>query len=128
VRVFEIFVYNLDVMLGDPETSKPYKLRSLRRSFLLAGCNYVEVLFWFSAIYRINASDFGADVASATNTLYLSVLTMATYGDIDPKTVGARWLVSAHLLVSMFLTLGVLARLVSALPRPKSMDEEENGT
>lgn len=127
VRVFELVVYNLDVMFGDPVTAKPYKLRSLRRSLLLALCNYAEVLFWFAAFYRIFAPDFGTKdlVATATGSFYLSILTMATYGDIQPTTTCTRWIVSAHLAISLFLTLGVLARFISVLPRPQSMDPNE---
>lgn len=128
VRVLELTLYNIDVMLGDPTTSEPYKIRSLRRSLLLGIVNYAEVLFWFSAFYRFGATFFGTNaelVSSATGSFYFSILTMATYGDITPNAPFARWLVAFHLILSLFLTLGVLARFVSVLPRPKSHDPND---
>jgi len=129
-RVFEICIYNMRQMLGaHSKIPVPNTVRSKRRSFLLALLNYAEVLFWFAAVYRVLAPSFGSNsefVSTATGSFYFSILTMATYGDITPKTTVAQWLVAVHLVISLFITLGVLARFVSLLPRPKSLDNAED--
>lgn len=128
-RVLEICIYNMRQMLGaHTKIPTPNTVRSTRRSFLLALLNYGEVLFWFAAVYRVLSLSFGSNaefVSSATGSFYFSILTMATYGDITPKTTPTQWLVAGHLVISLFITLGVLARFVSLLPRPKSLDNEE---
>jgi hypothetical protein len=128
-RVLEICIYNMRQMLGaHTKIPTPNTVRSTRRSFLLALLNYGEVLLWFAAAYRVLSLSFGSNaesVGSATGSFYFSILTMATYGDITPKTTPAQWLVAGHLVISLFITLGVLARFVSLLPRPRSLDNEE---
>lgn len=126
-RILEICIYNMRQMLG-AQSKIPTRntVRSTTRSFLLALFNYAEVLFWFAAVYRVMAPSFGSNaefVSTATGAIYFSILTMATYEDITPKTTVAQWLVVAHLATSLYITLGVLARFVSMLPRPRSLDE-----
>lgn len=129
-RVLEICIYNMRQMLGGhSKIPTPNTVRSTRRSFLLALLNYAEVLIWFAALYRVAARSFGSNsefVSTATGSFYFSILTMATYGDITPKTTAAQWLVAAHLAISLYITLGVLARFVSLLPRPRSLDNAED--
>jgi hypothetical protein len=117
-------------MLGaHSKISIPNTVRSTRRSFLLGLLNYIEVLLWFAAVYRFLATSFGQNadfVSTVTGSIYFSILTMATYGDITPKTTTTQWIVAIHLAIALFLTLGVLARFISLLPRPKSLDETED--
>jgi hypothetical protein len=98
---------------------------------LLAVLNYGEVLLWFAAFYRFSAARFG-DKASLVSTVdgsfYYSILTMATYGDINPQDTISRWLIALHLAIALFLTLVVLARFVSLLPRPRSKDTHDEGS
>jgi hypothetical protein len=129
VRVFELVIYNVNVLFVDPAMSADHALRSFRRSLILGLINYGEVLLWFAAFYHFFAARFG-DRASLVGTIdgsfYYSILTMATYGDITPQDTFSRWLVAIHLCVALFLTLVVLARFVSLLPRPKSKDSSDN--
>ncbi len=127
VRVWEVCVTTLDVMLGGRPDAE-FTVRSLRRSLILGVLNYIEVMFWFAAAYAYFASHFGQNaplVSTTTGSFYFSILTMATYGDISPQTTFARWLVTVHLLLAIYLTIGVLARLVSTLPRPRPRDRSE---
>lgn len=129
-RVLEICIYNMRQMLGaHSKIPTPDTVRSTRRSFLLSLFNYAEVLFWFAALYRVVAPSFGSNsefVGTATGSFYFSILTMATYGDITPKTPAVQWLVASHLAISLYITLGVLARFVSLLPRPRSLDNADD--
>jgi len=127
-RIFEICLYHMRILLGGhKKISTPNTIRSVRRSFLLALLNYAEVLLWFAALYRALAASFGTNaelVGTLTGSIYFSILTMSTYGDVAPSTTITRWLVIIHLAISLYLTLVVLARLVSLLPRPQSLDDD----
>lgn len=130
-RVFELITYNLSVLFVHPLITDSFALRSFRRSVILALHNYVEVFFWYAAAYRHLAGHFGdmcGIVGTADGALYYSVVTMATvgYGDITPQDALTRWLAISHICVSIFLTLVVLARFVSLLPAPRSLDPSEN--
>jgi hypothetical protein len=129
-RVLEICIYNMRQMLGaHSKIPTPNTVRGTRRSFLLALLNYAEVLFWFAALYRAVAPSFGSNaefVSTATGSFYFSILTMATYGDITPKTTAAQWLVAAHHAHTLYINMGVLARFVSLLPRPRSLDNADD--
>lgn len=131
-RIAEIVIYQLNVMLFDPFQTSTYALRSYRRSVLLAMQTFVEVFFWFAAIYKIFAHHFEkADILrSLDGSLYFSAVTMATlgYGDITPlqtSTLG-RLIVVFHVGVGFFLTVVVIARVISLLPRPATMADDES--
>ena len=127
-RAWEICLTALSVALGGRPDAE-FTVLSVRRSLILGVLNYVEVMFWFAAAYAYFANQFAESVAplvaTLTGSFYYSILTMATYGDIAPVTTPGRWLVSVHLLVSIYLTIGVLGRLVSVLPRPRPRDSSE---
>ena len=128
LRTWEICLTTLSVMLGGNPDAE-FTVLSVRRSLILGVLNYIEVMFWFAAAYAFFANQFAESVAplvaTLTGSFYYSILTMATYGHIAPVTAPARWLVSVHLLIAIYLTIGVLGRLVSVLPRPRSRDSGE---
>ena len=130
LRVFEVVTYNLAVLFVHPVGTDSFALRSFRRSVVLALHNYCEVFFWFAAVYHHAAGHFGDKatiVGSPDGSLYYSIVTMATvgYGDITPQDAFTRWIAVAHIAVSIFLTLVVLACFVSLLPTPQSLDPDE---
>ncbi len=100
-------------MLGVPTDAESTALSALR-SLILGVLNYIEVMFWFAAAYALFAHQFTESVAPlcchADRTFNYSILTMAKYGHIAPVTAPARWLVSVHLLIAIYLTIGVLGR------------------
>ena len=130
LRVFEIVTYNLCVLFLHPISNKTFAFRSFRRSVILVLHNYCEVFFWFAAAYHHFAGHFGDKagiVGSIDGSLYFSIITMATvgYGDITPQDALTRWMVIAHVCVSLFLTIIVIASFVSLLPTPLSLDPRE---
>lgn len=132
VRVFEIFIYQANVVFFDAyRTGQEYAVHGFRRIVILSLHSYVEVFFWFALFYR-NANDWFSKpdiVNSFDGALYLSMVTMATlgYGDIIPVEdhSGGRLLVTVHMGISIFLTLVVLARLISYLPQPRTLNADE---
>ena len=134
VRVWELLIYNVNVVFCDAGISADLALRGFRRSMLLGIHNFVEVVFWFAAFYRFlaHAPHFDAKVVPVVSTaggsLYYSVVTSATvgYGDVTPGDPTTRWIVIAQIGVSIFLTLVVLSRFLSLLPKPLSQEPTEN--
>jgi len=54
LRIFEIIIYQLNVLIFDPYRAKKknikYKIKSAHRMILLLLHNYVEIMFWYSTI------------------------------------------------------------------------------
>lgn len=55
LRVFEVLVYQINVMLFDPYRAymnrKVYKIKSSTRMVILLLHNYLELIFWYAVIY-----------------------------------------------------------------------------
>lgn len=134
-RIFEFIVYHAKLLLVDPHMTDDYKLHSYRRALILAGLNYVEMLFWFAAVYLNFADNFSMKEGSLTpNTavraLYYSVITMTTlgYGDITPIAEPVQLIAITQTLVGVMLVLFILTRLINLLPKPGTRDPDESQT
>jgi hypothetical protein len=132
-RCFELTVLHINQLLFDEhrvlrDDLEPDPL-NYRRLVLSILHNYVELLFWFAFFYRHLASHFTQPdvVATASGSLYFSVVTMATvgYGDITPTDLIGREVVVAQIGLGLFLVIAVLARWVSIMrdiKRPEKLD------
>jgi hypothetical protein len=129
MRVCEIVVYQANVIFFDPYNKKEYAIYSYRRLIILAMHNYIEIIFWFGGFYAQWKGNFNCSEILSTwiGALYYSMVTMSTlgYGEVTPSTDKGRMLVLVHLAITVFLSLLIIARFVSLLPRPKSLDREE---
>lgn len=131
LRIWEIIIYQINVLLFDQfrkeRNGEQYKLRGFRRLVLLSLQNYAEILFWFASLYFLFASLFSdpSILSTLTGSLYYSLVTMSTlgYGDITPVQQGGFVLVIAHSVVGLFMTLMIIARFISLLPIPDSLDD-----
>jgi hypothetical protein len=135
IRLIEIIVFQFNSQLygGYPGKEKPrlrYTVLSYRRSIFLAGLLYIEAAIWFASLYRLYAESFTCTNVSLTvplKALYFSVVTITTlgYGDVSASDSLGFFMVIAEAFSGLFMTLGILARVVSYLPRPKTLDEIE---
>jgi len=134
VRIFEIVIYQINVLLFDEyrakKANRKYAVRAFRRIVLLLLHNYIEVLCWFALLYRNLAFLFDSkhiSLDSLGGSLYFSLVTMSTlgYGDIIPKEGAASFLVFMHLSIGILMALLILARFISLLPKPETLDELE---
>ncbi len=133
VRVLEIIVYQVWLILfafyENPTSDPDYAVRGYRRIVILALHNYLEVVIWFGAAYATFKNLFAhSDVLSTgVGAFYYSMVTMSTvgYGEVTPASDLGRLLVTAHLAVGVFMSIVILARFVSYLPTPNSMDAAE---
>jgi hypothetical protein len=134
VRIFEIFVYQVNVLIFDEyratKKNVKYSLHSYRRVVILLLHNFVEIIFWFAASYGVLMSDYKF-VPSSTATffelLYMSFVTMTTFGQPNFTFLSrtGMMLILFQSIVGVFMTLITLARFIGLLPRPHTKDETE---
>ena len=132
-RLTEVIVFQFNSQLygGYPGKQRPrlhYTVLSYRRSIFLAGLLYLETAFWFAVLYRRFAESFtcaNVPLSVPLKALYFSVVTITTlgYGDVAASGGLGFVLVIGEALSGLFMTLGILARVVSYLPRPETLDE-----
>ena len=139
LRVFEIAVYQTNVMLFDEQralskgSDAKYAVESYRRMVVLLLHNYVEIIFWLACIYTVFASEYKHKWEDGTGTLlggiYSSFITMTTCGDFDlePQTDAAAMILLFHASVGLMMTLLSLARFIGFIPKPNSNDPTEKG-
>jgi len=135
LRVFEIVIYQVNVLLFDEyrarKISSPYALRGYRRLVILLLQNYIEIVFWFAAIYVALSIGFEFKVPGTADTffggMYSSFIIMTTFGEpnIAPKASWGAILILFQSGTGLFMTLLSLARFVSLIPTPESSDEFE---
>lgn len=136
IRVFEIAVYQINVLLFDEyrafKAGKDYALIGYRRLVLMLLHNYIEIIFWLATTYVYMADHYthkwSAGAKTAFGSIYSSFITMTTFGDFDlmPKSSVGAFILLFHATIGIFMTLLSLARFVSLIPTPKSMDAMEN--
>ena len=137
-RIYEIAVYQMKVLFVDHYEAGPsYMLLSYRRSLVLLGSNYVETVFWFSTIYSVFAhlGWIGFQVSAPAVLMIfresVGMMVANATGNFDMKTAtGFRtwfvWIaVAAHASIGLFMTLVILSRFVSLLPKPGTQDVNE---
>ena len=132
IRVFEVFVYLINVLLFDKErekkAGKTYALHDFRRLVLLSLHNYAEIIFWFALFYRNLGWAFETGkitLNSFLTSLNFSFLTMTTFGysTIFPKETLGEILTLTQSIIGLFMALLILARFISLIPTPQTMDE-----
>lgn len=134
LRVFEVVLFQFltQILGGYPTNARPrlhYTVLSLRRSILLAGLLYIETLIWFASFYRMGSGCFKTDLPldGVLVPLYFSTVTITTlgYGDVSAVKSCGFVLVILETLVGFFMTVLIVARLVSYLPSPTTHDPDE---
>ncbi|MFD2264113.1 hypothetical protein ACFSM5_14525 [Lacibacterium aquatile] len=154
-RIFEVTVAQINMLLfaeylhphkeherkvkaqkkGESYETKPYAVRGFRRTVILLLHNYFEVICWFSVIYAFLLRSGMLEMADKQLTLGVltifrqSLLLMFTLNTDAYKVVNevAVFALSCHGLVGLLMTLMVMARFLSLLPTPETLDEFENG-
>ncbi|MBL7154758.1 MAG: two pore domain potassium channel family protein [Phycisphaerae bacterium] len=134
VRIFEVIIYQINVLLFDEYRAKKagreYAVGGFRRIVLLLFHNYIEIFCWFALFYRHLAFLFESrhiSLNSLGGSLYFSLVTMSTlgYGDIVPQERAGLFLVFMQTSIGIFMALLILARFISLIPDPESLDELE---
>lgn len=142
IRVWETVIYQINVLLFDEyrENKKEYEerkkgniynstyaLRSYRRIVILLLFNYIEIVFWFALFYRNIDYLFETGTVTLNSlpvALHFSLATMTGFGSttIFPTETWGYIITSIQMAVGLFMALGILARFIGTLPKPKTLD------
>lgn len=136
-RIFEVFVYQVNVLLFDQyraeKQNKSYVIRGYRRMVLLLIHNYFELVCWFGVlyIYLIRSSDIVVAAVATDLTIVRvfreSLLMMVSFQpekNDAGSTLGV-YLLTTHSVVGLVMTIMVFARFLALLPPPKSLEDKE---
>lgn len=135
LRVFEIIIYQINVLLFHPYRAKKageeYKVGSVTRMVIALLHNYVEIMFWYSTML------FSLIVLNGGNTHNVSwieyirsnVLCIVTLDrDVVKEVVQSSYeylsdLIFFEIISGIIMTLISLARFIGALPGVESKEE-----
>ena len=133
LRVFELVVYHANVLLFDQwrahRAGEPYRLRGYLRTLLLLLHNYAELIFWFmAALFAFHARTYLVlDNTSFTSVLRTALLSMVTFSSDGIRAM--EWcglvLLTVESVVGVFMTVMVLARVLSLIPTPETQERTE---
>lgn len=129
LRMFEIFVYQVNVLLFDSiRAGKNYEIKSATRSVLLLVINMFEYIVWFATIYvAVERIFFRTEPLGIT--YFLQSLVIFTNLEVPASIIGEpncgitnTVLTCAYIesLLGMFMNILCLARFVGMLPEVKS--------
>lgn len=126
LRIFEIFIYQLNVLLVQPYKGVVCFFNSYRRMTIALIHNFFEIVFWFAGTYLTFQFIQGITPGDA---IYRSFTHMVTYSlEIDKS----KWsyitlaVLQSQTLMGVFMTVISLVRFLSLFPQPKSMNEMKN--
>jgi hypothetical protein len=137
IRVFEIIVYQINVLLFDQYRSwkkgESYKIRGYRRMVVNLLCNFVEIVFWFSVSYVCFLTNhFTQEHDPSLLQVMLTSFSYTTgFGIHDllslPKlsSLGTSILYFQS-IAGLVMTLISIARFIALLPPIESVEEHEN--
>jgi hypothetical protein len=128
-RMWEITLYSLQAVFFVRErTGGAPAVPTVRRVALLSFVNFAEIVLWFALYYRFLLAVHGVEASDPAGLVILHhslVEMVANSGGVKMITPAA-WTVSiVHIVLGLFMTLVVVARVVSMLPRPLSLDPLE---
>lgn len=129
LRVFEIIIYQINMLLFDPiRGGKSYKISSPTRTVILLLHNYIEVMFWYAAMI-IALQQLNGITLVATYIEYIQscILCVATFnGDLIQNIVGKlpglSDIIFLQVITGVIMTLISLARFIGILPSVVSIE------
>ena len=134
LRVFEVIIYQINVLLFHPyrrkKAGKEYKIKSVTRMVIALLNNYVEIMFWYSTmvISIIILNEGNVYKLPWTSYIKSNVLCIAT---LDANTVKEAVktsykyltnLVFVEIISGIIMTVISLARFIGALPGIEDME------
>lgn len=128
LRTFELFVYQINVLLFDPIKSGwiKYRIKSATRTVLLLICNIFEYILWFSVVYIFVYKAKNQNIDSL-RVILESVTTLANIAspeDFSDYEKGFEITIIAYIesVIGIFMNIICLARFISLLPPVQSIE------
>ncbi|KPU26272.1 hypothetical protein TR13x_10830 [Caloranaerobacter sp. TR13] len=133
LRVFEVIIYQINVLLFDPyrckKQNKPYKIKSKSRMVLLLLHNYVEIMFWYSTMMiTLVVLILGKVDNSWMSYIRSNILCIVTFDsnvviEATGKTFPYLYTLAFYEIMSgIIMTVISLARFVGILPDVEEID------
>lgn len=133
LRVFEVIVYQLNVLFFDPyraeKRGEVYKIKSPTRIVILLLHNYVEIMFWYAAIIIALVQISGQGLQASWGEFVRSnILCIATFdGSMIQEIVGELYpklssVVFMQIISGIIMTIISLARFMNLMPALGSVD------
>lgn len=126
LRTFELFVYQINVLLFDPIKFRgdKYKVKSATRTVLLLICNMFEYVLWFSVVYLFMIKG----QMSFHENFQVIMKSVTTLANIDSpeeqfKHVSIIYVAYIESVIGIFMNIVCLARFISLLPSVEINDE-----
>lgn len=134
LRVFEIIVYQINVILFDPyrtrRRGKTYKIKSVTRMVIALIHNYIEIIFWYTTFVIIILKLSDANIYLLyTEILASSVLCFTTFnksvlGSLANDNVALLSQIAFWEIISgLIMTIISLARFIGILPGVDEVDK-----
>lgn len=132
LRIFEIIVYQINVLLFDPYRSSKkgvvYKIKSPTRLVVLLFHNYFEIICWFTVILIAflnmnNSLSFTWGEYLKLNFFYITTFNTSGLIDIYKNISGGASFVMYESIVGYIITLVTMARFIGLLPPTESIDD-----
>ena len=132
LRIFEIIIYQINVLLFDPYRSSKqgivYKIKSPTRLVVLLFHNYFEIICWFSVILIAflnmnNNLSFTWGEYLKLNFFYITTFNTDGIIEIYKNISGGASFVLFESIVGYIITLVTMARFIGLLPPTESIDD-----
>lgn len=125
LRMFEILIYQLNVILVHPYNNANYSLSSYRRMTIALIHNFFEIIFWFAGTFMTLQFITDATVPMALYTSFIHMVTYSMELDESKWSFIAVLVLQFQALIGVFMTVLSLARFISLFPQPASTDPHE---
>jgi len=134
IRVFEVIIYQLNVLLFDPyraeKKGKQYKIKSASRMVLLLLHNYVEIMFWYATMMLSLKVLVNVELTQTLpHYIRASILCIATLDKspllelVDSNIYFLSNLAFFQVLSGLIMTLISIARFINILPEVEQIDK-----
>jgi hypothetical protein len=130
LRVFEIIIYQINMLFFHPFRGENYHIKSARRTLILLLHNYAEIIFWYSAIQMGLLILAGQSLQQIwVEYIRLNFYCIATLdGSIISNYFGnvPRFIANLtfiEVISGLIITIISLARFISLLPPVKQLEE-----
>ena len=134
LRVFEVIIYQLNVLFFDPyraeKRGEVYKIKSPTRMVILLLHNYVEVMFWYAsiiiALVQISGNELGATWGEYVRSNILCIATFDSsmiqeiVGELYPRLSS---IVFLQIISGIIMTIISLARFMNLMPEVESIEK-----
>jgi len=131
LRVFEIIIYQINVLLFDEYRckiqGKDYKIRGYRRMIINLFSNFVEITFWFASSYAVFTTSISDIDLSIPRLIFNSFSIITTFGisELEIKNETGLFILWFQSIAGLLMTLISISRFIGLLPKIESMDEYE---